>query len=1059
MRREWFFLLISLLIITLSLTYISSQSSFSDDNLANDAYSDSQINLPIYFEANIGQVNAPDNDIQPEFVARGAGYTLFLSADKSVFTIQQPEASLSTLEMSLAGSNPTAQISGEEQQRAVSHYLASSDSRGYSNVPHYGRVRYQEVYDGIDLIYYGNQQQLQYDFVVAPNADPAAIRMDFDLLDNMELDSNGNLLLHVGGETMRQRKPLTYQMVDGEQLEVTSDFVLLGNNQVGFEVASYDTSLPLIIDPVIEYGTYLRDGIDEDSLGIIDIDTGDEDYVYILGVSDSLILLKVDTSVTGTESLVSVTIIDDNYSDYLSNYRPQHLLIDAQGDIYIAGYTQNQTYPVMVNGFQQEINLGTGAAYNNGTPYTDGFLMKLDHTGSTILYSTYIGGSGNDFANNNSSSMAIDSSGIVYMYGSGGYLFDDFPMTDNAYKNTVVESGTYLVKIDTTLSGAESLLYSSYVGPFYYSDGGIAVDGNDNVYISGHVGSLNPDLPVTDNAYQSSNDYSISGAGIYVIRIDTTIAGEDALIYGTFIGGSRDDNLTGIAADNKGNVYITGHTYSDDFPIVNGFQTSYAGKVYTIIFTPSVTETRYVQDAFLAKIDTNASSGSAALVYSTYLGGSEVDQGMEVMATRQGNVYVIGNTASLDFPLRNPLQNYSNLYQSASFITKIDTTQVGGNSLIFSSLIGNHPSIQILDSAVDSEGLAYIAGRASPWRGLYGDQPPVEPELPIENGFQTEFSGDADSYLLKIGFDADVEIQKSEYDVIIIPGQDKTFTFTIFNWGPEIVTGVEIRAHMPHGFVFVSAINPYGDCYEIEDSIVLCEAGNLLVGEHITIEITIALPKDLVEYPNSPTTTLASWSPTSMSDRPYSIISRSWNTTYDTANGVHVYRALAIPRGTTVYATANTDGVERDTNVQNNSVNLNMNALDNAKLITITNEQLYNAILDKIAGNNDVQDIEFVFPTTTANGINMIVRTVDGTVGNVLVTTNRGIGIVTIQFENITVGGKAAPADFTQSIHDELPSLLTDSLDALINQNAAFGYNLIRITSTDHGVEVIVEEP
>src|SRR5882762_8523809 len=511
---------------------------------ATDArVSESYGKLPLRFEANRGQTH---KDVR--FLSRGPGYNLYLTANEAVLVLSKPNADAKrdargakaqekslALHMSLVGAARKPLVSGLEEQGGKTNYFIGGDrSKWRSNVPTYTKVRYQNVYPGIDLVYYGNQRQLEYDFVVAPGADPRKIVLGFKGADKLELDAQGNLVLHAAGGDIRQHKPIIYQNIEGSRREIAGGYVRKGANRVGFQVAAYDRGQPLVIDPVLSYSTYLGGS----------------------GFNGSGLDLGVG------------------------------IAVDADGNAYVVGWTNSSNFPTTAGAFQ--------TTFGGGTNF-DTFVTKLNPTGSALVYSTYLGGSGSDAGRK----IAVDAAGNAYVVGQTSS--SNFPTTTGAFQTSFGGgySDAFLTKLNSTGS---ALVYSTYLGGTGEDDGsGISVDADGNAYVAGFTASA--DFPATAGAFQTTFGGGYGDA--FVAKLDPT---GSALIYSTYLGGTDSDAAgnPGLAVDASGNAYVTGETASTDFPTTAGaFQTTLSG----------------YQNAFVTKLDPSGS----ALVYSTYLGGSITD--------------------------------------------------------------------------------------------------------------------------------------------------------------------------------------------------------------------------------------------------------------------------------------------------------------------------------------------------------------------------------------------------------------------------------------------------
>jgi hypothetical protein len=563
--------------------------------------------LPLSFEANQGQT-----DEQVNFLSRGRGYTLFLTSSEAVLALRNGERGIQNdelknphsafsdhhssfdsgpvLRMKLVGANVNPQVAGLEELPGKVNYFRGNDPQKWrTDIPTYAKVKYQDVYPGVDLAYYGNQGQLEYDFVVTPGADPNVIRLGFaDVVratgrSPLQINDNGDLVLLTGSGEVRLLKPQIYQEIDGAKHSIAGHYVLLDPKtqdselrtyKVGFEMAAYDTSKPLVIDPVLSYSTYLG-GSGQDQGSRIAVD--DPGNIYVTGFACSsdfpvenpfqttsgncdVFVTKVDP--TGT-MLVYSTYLGGNGDDY-----GHDLALDSSGSVYVTGATRSTDFPTQ-NPFQATSGGCSGVLVTGGG--CDAFVTKLNPTGSALVYSTYLGGSGTDAA----SGIAVDSSGNAYVAGTGSP--NNFPTTPGAFQD-LPGGSVFITKVNSTGS---ALVYSGFLGGREGTD--IAVDSYGNAYVTGQVGSHN--FP-TVNPFQATFGGGILDAYVAKLNPEGT-----ALVYSTYLGGNGEDQGLGIALDpsGNGNVYITGFTASTDFPTVNPFQATFGG----------------IADAFVAKISEN----------------------------------------------------------------------------------------------------------------------------------------------------------------------------------------------------------------------------------------------------------------------------------------------------------------------------------------------------------------------------------------------------------------------------------------------------------------------
>ncbi|HLY63276.1 MAG TPA: SBBP repeat-containing protein [Terriglobia bacterium] len=615
--------------------------------------------LPRRFEANQGQTNQ-----EVKFLSRGQGYSLFLTDREAVLMLRghQPsvasrqfpitlddnqslpsrtrqlsglleppapfdphpsirrsadnrqsaanaKVSQAAFHMKLVGANPTAKVMGLDELPGKSNYFIGNDPKKWrTNVPNYTKVKYKNVYPGVDLIYYGNQQQLEYDFVVSPGADPRAIQLRFDGVDKLNLNAQGHLNLHVTGGGVVEHVPAMYQETKRGRRNVSGEFELRGNSQVGFRVASYDATRPLVIDPLVS------------------------SYSTFLGGSST----------------------DEGYS----------IAVDASGNAYVAGVTNSVDFPT-ANGFQPP------------PPGQSAFVTKLNPSGSALVYSTYISNAG-------PGGIAIDSSGNAYI--TGGASPNAFPTTLGAFQTTSPSTQpAFVAKINAM---GNALLYSTYLGGGRSDLGyGIAVDNSGDAYVTGLTCSS--DFP-TKNPFQSVIGGGSSATPLCDAFVTKMNPSGSALVYSTYLGGSDNDVGTSIAVDSSGGAYLTGYTYSTNFPTMNALRSSPSGAT----------------DAFVTKLDPSGS----ALVYSTYLGGSNDDEGHGIALDSSGAAYITGNTYSLDYPTLNPFQP-SGLGPDSPFVTKLSPA---GNSLVYSSYLNPGGAFDLgTGIAVDSLGSAYVTADVS----------------------------------------------------------------------------------------------------------------------------------------------------------------------------------------------------------------------------------------------------------------------------------------------------------------------------------------------------------
>ena len=637
----------------------------------NDAYG----KLPLSFEVNRGQAGGA-----VRFLSRGAGYGLFLKANEAELRLRGGD-SFASVTMKLLGANPSPKIEGIKEQPSKSNYLAGNDpAKWRTDVANFAKVRYREVYREIDLIFYGNQRQLEYDFVVAPGADPRAIRLRFAGAKRLRVDEQGDLLLATAAGVVRQRKPIVYQETNGERREVEGRYVIDRRNQVRLALGAYDASQPLIIDPVIAYSTLLGGGREERAKGIAVDAAGN---VYVAGYtasSDFNITPGAFRANKSSTADIFVSKLDAAgrlvYSTYLGGHQEFCCIVlntdgglaidaavDAAGAVYVAGHTTLRDYPTTPNAFQPALS-GNCASGGSGTPCYDAFVTKLNASGNALVYSTFLGGNEFDAA----SGIAVDAAGNAYVTGKTNS--PNFPTTPGAF-----QTGAGNVFVTKLNPAGTALVYSTRlgngVGELAYA---IAADAAGNAYVTGTVAGP---FPTTPGAFQRTTTI---GPDAFVTKLNP--AGT-ALVYSTYLGGASLDLAFDLALDAMGSAYVVGYTFSRNFPVTpNAFQPAHGGGD---------------QDVFVTKLN----PVGAALVYSTYLGGNNLDLGYGIAVDAAGRAAVTGETFSTNFPLTTDALPLS----GGIFVARFDPT---GTGLDFSTRFGG--SGRGYGAATDARGDLYITG-------------------------------------------------------------------------------------------------------------------------------------------------------------------------------------------------------------------------------------------------------------------------------------------------------------------------------------------------------------
>ncbi len=639
--------------------------------------------------------------------------------------------------LQLIGANPSPQIQGLAELSGKSNHLLGNDpQKWHINVPFYARVKHQDVYPGIDLVYYRNQRQLEHDFIVALGADPRAITLGLNVEGAVRIDARGDLVLSTRGGELRLYKPRVYQEVGGREQVVPARNALRGKHQVGFEVAAYDPAKPLVIDPVLSYSSFFGGGTDDvgfgmtvDSTGIayVTVFNSSTNFPTTAGVVQSANAGGFDAFVTKFKATGSSRV----YSTYLGGTGDDAgfaIAVDSGGNAYVAGLTNSTNFPTSAGAFQ--------AAFAD---VNDAFVTKLNSTGTALAYSTYFGGTDDDEA----FGIAVDSTGNAYVTGNASSV--DFPTTASAFQPATGGGfgEIFFSKIDPTIAGAGSLVYSTYLGGGGDDEGfAIAVDSTGLAYVTGYTDSAN--FPTSAGVFQTAFQGGAHDA--FVAKFDATKSGAASRVYSTYLGGSGgDDEGFGIAADSAGNAYVTGVTSSTTFPTTSGaFQTVLKG----------------TSDAFVTKLN---AAGTAPPAYSSYLGGG--DEGFGIAADSGGNAYVTGQTASTDFPTTSAAFQPAFGGVNDAFVTKLNAA---GNALVYSTYLGGTGDDQGRGIAVDSGGAAYVTGNAT--TGF----------TTTAGASQTTFGGGLDdAFVSKVVSNPDFSLAANPTTASVPAGQPATYNLTL----------------------------------------------------------------------------------------------------------------------------------------------------------------------------------------------------------------------------------------------------------------------------------------
>jgi len=649
--------------------------------------------LPLAFEVNRGQ-----NDPRVRFASRGNGYALALTERGPTLSVARHGAHgghgapAAALGMGFVGGRRTPVVGSGRLPSRVNYLIGKDPRRWHTGVPTYSEVSYRGVWSGIDVSFYGHQRQLEYDFRLRPHADPGQITLKLSGARHLRLDHRGDLVIGLRGGTVRELAPRGYQRIAGGRKAVASRYVLLPGHRVAVRVGSYDRRRPLVIDPALTYATYLGgSGVDFADAGSAAVDSADS--LYLGGVTFSSDFPATPGAFQptsgGARSIGYVAKLNPTGSafDYVtyvgggkdSSGNPSAgyivgLAVDSAGDAYVEGATNSVDFPVT-----------TGALQATNAGGQDAVVAKLNPTGSALIYSTYLGGSGDDLG----FGIALDAGGDTYVAGST--TSTNFPTTAGALQTTGggAQDG-FVAKLNPSGS---ALAYSTYLGGRGEDGGqGIALDGRGDAYVTGLTNST--DFPTTAGAPQRA--FGGGAHDAFIAKLDPTAS---ALAYSTYLGGSDDDVARGIAVDASGGAYVIGYAVSSDFPTTAGaFQPTFGGGT---------------RNAFVAGLNPDGSRS-----YVTYLGGAGRDVGWAIAVDGVGAAYVVGGTTSTNFPLTpdafQPTYGGSGgggaTGTGDGFVAKLTPR---GSALVYSTYLGGSAFDLAIGVAVDGTGNAYVIGSTS----------------------------------------------------------------------------------------------------------------------------------------------------------------------------------------------------------------------------------------------------------------------------------------------------------------------------------------------------------
>jgi uncharacterized repeat protein (TIGR01451 family) len=685
---------------------------------------------------------------------------------------------------------------------------------------------YRGLYPGIDLRYEGVEGRIKASYLVAPGADPSRIRWRYRGARSARLDDEGHLLVAlpptagvnaVGAAAafVREERPVAWQdRADGRR-PVAVSYRLAGDGSVGFALPDgYDTSRPLVLDPTLTYSTYLGGAAEDVGYSVATSATGTYVTGYTLSIDfptdgpidpgcgtdgscdvgfHDVFVAKLDPAATGAASLVYSTYLGGNESDY-----GVRIAVDGAGDAYVAGIARSG-FPTTVNAFQST---------HTGAPAADAFLAKLNPDGSQLLYSTYLGGSGGEGA----WGLALDGSNNVLLVGQS--TSSDFPATTGALDTACGSDGScdgagdaFVARLDPTAAGAASLLFATYLGGSGDERGyAITRDASNNIYVAGQTSST--DFPLAGTPYRTFN----AGApDAFLAKLNP--AGT-ALSYSTYFGGAGYDDIYGLALGPSNQAYVVGSTWSYDLPTTaSALQGSFGG----------------VWDAYVAKFDP-AAAGAASLLYASYLGGNDDDEGFGLAVSPAGIASVAGFARSTDFPITaDAVQGLNGGFWDA-FVTQIDPAASGAASLVSSTYLGSTNTDAAYGVALDAAGNADVVGQT------------FSAGFPTTGAFQGTQGGHSDAFLFRLApatTNADLSVTRSVPADPATVGRDLAYTLTIRNDGPAAAAGARVGEMLSGSLFAVSATPSQGTCAVTYPNATdfACRLGPLASGATATVNV------------------------------------------------------------------------------------------------------------------------------------------------------------------------------------------------------------------------------
>ena len=724
-----------------------------------------------------------------DFVALGFGHKFLLSPGGATLELfDAGTKSFHSVQLQLVGANPSSPGQGLDRVAFTSAYFSADDPKGLlRNLPNYAKARYHDVWPGIDVVYYGNRDKLEYDMVLAPQADPDSIRIKLTAESRFALNSAGDLELQTPYGTVTHHRPLAFQVIDHQRKEVRAGYTLLAANEVRIQLGDYDRSRELVIDPTLAISSpTITSPVTAVLAGV---DGGGNIYAAVAGGQGSVFILAFDSS---GNAINQGTIVG---ADTVGG-----MVVTSAGHVYLTGAASGTSFPAL-NGYQ------THLADSNGLATDAYFLDYVGLPSQAVPYGTFFGGVGNDSGN----AIAVDGSGDAYITGQtvGGSGF--VHTVGGAFAGGGTDA--FVAKFNPNAAGASSLIFSTFVGGNGADSGnGIAVDANGDSYVGGATTSSSASFNPSSATGFNTSKTTVTNDG-FIVKLNSTGA---SATYLTFLPSAP---VNALAVDSSFAAYATGAvdgTTNVLATTASGFQTTNGGNGCASIAPGSP-----CTDAFLSKYNTTI-GGNASLLYSTYLGGSLSDAGTGIAVDNSGNAYVVGRTNSSNFPTARPMLAFTTYQGGAivdentlttqfdAFVTKVNTSDSGQPSLVYSTYLGGTDTDQANNIAIDASGDAYVGGTTSSsnFPLLFTVAPPPNPIPPAATGNHGFFVKITDS---AVG--PTLSITKTHAASFFRGQTNATYTLTVGNTGSGATSGtVTVTETIPAGLVLVSMTGSGWSC-------------------------------------------------------------------------------------------------------------------------------------------------------------------------------------------------------------------------------------------------------